>query len=107
MLVRGRETTGAPLRYDVIVFVAGNHDVWCGSEGITSLEKLARLETKLKKRRVRVGPVRLRVKDGRDVVVCPLRSWYDEDFDDGARQAASRSPSRHASRPVDFETAGL
>ena len=69
-----------------VIFIAGNHDCWTRS-GIgdkpcrDSFEKIQEIKARCAARGVHTGPCRFVVEGGRDVVVVPLWSWYDDAFD--------------------------
>ncbi|XP_031252600.1 uncharacterized protein LOC116110535 isoform X1 [Pistacia vera] len=66
-------------RFQHVLFVPGNHDLWCRYEGVDyldSLEKLNKLLDACRGLGVETNPV---VIDG--VGIIPLFSWYHESFD--------------------------
>ncbi|KAL1498917.1 hypothetical protein AB1Y20_013439 [Prymnesium parvum] len=83
------------LKFGLVFFVPGNHDLWLrrdGSEGKDSLRKLWRIERACEAAGVKTTPQRVRMCGG-SVSICPLLSFYHESFDTEPAISRLRLPS--------------
>lgn len=72
----GRTLADLRRRFSTVCYVPGNHELWVkGSSGLTSLQKVEKIEQLAMNEGISTDPVHLP-----DVSVVPLYGWYDFSF---------------------------
>uniref|UniRef100_A0A7S3JZH3 Calcineurin-like phosphoesterase domain-containing protein n=1 Tax=Aureoumbra lagunensis TaxID=44058 RepID=A0A7S3JZH3_9STRA len=69
-------------RFDLVFFCVGNHDAHIlARKDKTSVEKIADIQTECRKLGIRLNAAVLKRPDKKALLIAPLESWYEADFD--------------------------